>query len=496
MKRFYQSTFLLAILTSFFISCKKNLLDVNPPDKLSTAVLWKQPSDADLVLTGCYSTLLAPGGGYSISEYNPFAWDGYSDNAYDTGNWSGGTNALLSGITPESGVFVNSVYINNYQAIAYINYFLANVSKVLTGNQLKQYLGEGYFLRAFNYFWLAQLYGNVIITTADPFSIDYKARKAKSTRDQVMQLVESDLNLAIADLPDVAYGSGHAVKGTAQGYMVRAFLFEQKFQQADSLASEIIASGRYSLNPNYAANFYKPGQNSSNEIMFSVKYLLPTITQQSSGGITVPVIKWKFFQGTQDLINEYEQGDPRRTMTFFFPGDTKAQGWPFTGALAVATPGKDFWITGYYPMHKYVDPTIINPDYPTLDDIDLVQLRFADILLMQAEAENEVNGPSGAYASINQVRARVGMPALATGLNQSEMRTLIRHERRVEFAMEGLRYFDLRRWGIATQKLNGFVQNPLYPNIKTKYQDNYQSWPIPQTEIDLNAPELVQNPGY
>jgi hypothetical protein len=88
------------------------------------------------------------------------------------------------------------------------------------------------------------------------------------------------------------------------------------------------------------------------------------------------------------------------------------------------------------------------------------------------------------------------MPPLPAGLSQAQMRDRIRHERRVELAVEGLRYFDLRRWGIAIQKLNGFVQNPVFPNVKTKYEEKYDFWPIPQTEIDRNATALTQNPGY
>ena len=252
------------------------------------------------------------------------------------------------------------------------------------------------------------------------------------------------------------------------------------------------------MNPNYPSNFYKPDQNASPEIMFSVKYQLPN-AQHQDVGMAVAVQKWKGYLGTQDLIDEYEQNDPRKTMTFFFPGDTEAQGWPFTGDLAVATPGKDSWIEGYYPVKKWLTPGIVNPDYGTLDDNDFVLLRYADVKLMYAEAQNEaVGADASVYQQINEVRARpdVNMPPLPAGLTQAEMRESIRHERRVEFAMEGIRYHDLRRWGIATETLNGFVPNPLFPDIKTKYEDKYQLWPIPQTEIDRNQPDLEQNPGY
>ncbi|MDQ0107373.1 hypothetical protein J2T02_002492 [Chitinophaga terrae (ex Kim and Jung 2007)] len=120
-------------------------------------------------------------------------------------------------------------------------------------------------------------------------------------------------------------------------------------------------------------------------------------------------------------------------MTFFFAGDTKAQGWPFTGDLSVATPGKDSWITGYYAVKKWLTPGLENPDYGALDDNDFVLLRYADVKLMYAEAK---------------------------------------------------------------EKLNGFVPNPLFPAIKTQYADKYKFWSIPQTEIDRNQPALEQNPGY
>ena len=519
MNLFDKFIIILVLLSVVLTSCKKTALDLNPPDKLSTQTFWKTESDADLALTGCYNFLYAQGGGYSTSQYQVMAWDNFSDNSYGQYNYGGGTSALSSGLSPgvfdTYNLFQSSYYVNNYSAIASINYFLANVGKVLTGDKLNQYKAEGYFLRAFNYYWLAVLYGNVIITTADPYTLDYSKHMAKSSRADVLKLVEADLDLAIASLPDVSY-SGHAVKGTAQGYKVRALLFEKKYAEAATLANQIINGAKFSLNTSYPANFYKPAQNNSPEIMFSVKYQLPNLSHQDNG-ISVSLLRWKGEMGTQDLVNDYEAADgkdttssavyikgkpyenrdPRMRMTMFFPGDTKAQGWPFTGSLAVGTPGKDSWIVGYYPVKKWLDPTLVDPDYGSKGDNDFVLLRYADILLMYAEAQNEVSGPDlNAYNAINSVRARVNMPGLLPGLSQAQFREKVRHERRVEFAMEGIRYFDLRRWGIATQKLNGFAQNPLFPAVKAKYADNYDLWPIPQTEIDRNAPELVQNPGY
>lgn len=514
----YQQYFvlLLCFVLTAAPGCKKGFLDVMPTDELSSTVFWKTEADADLALTGLYNYLYAAGGGYATSQYQVFSWDNFTDDSYGQYNYGGGQAALSSGITPQSGDFVLNYYTNCYRAIASANNFLANVDKVLDGDKLARYKGEAYFLRAFNYFWLAQLYGNTVIVTKDPFTEDFNAVKEKSARDEVLQLVEADLDEAIAVLPDVTYGDGHATKATAQGYKVRALLFRKKYAEAAALAQEIITGNKHGLFANYAGNFYKPDQNNSKEIMFSVKYLRPNVLHQDVA-VAVHLQRWKGELATQDLIDEYEAADgkdtassavyvkgkpyenrdPRMRMTFFFPGDTKAQGWPFTGALAVATPGKDSWIDGYYAVKKWLDPTLVDPDYGTIDDGDFVLLRYADILLMYAEAKNEASGPDASvYNAVKEVRGRVNMPELPAGLTKDQMRARIRHERRVEFALEGQRYFDLRRWGIAQQKLNGFVKNPREPNTKTKYEAHYDFWPIPQTEIDRNAPVLLQNPDY
>lgn len=516
MKPIYQYTGVLLLLLTL-AACKKNVLDLTPPSNIAASVFWKSETDADYALTACYNSLYQDGGGYSTSMFQIYAWDNFSDNSYGQYNYGGGQSALTSGITPQSGDYVRSYYENSYKAIATINYFLANVEKVLSGDKLARYKGEAYFLRAFYYFYMAQLYGNTIIITEDPFSVNFREKRNKSPRADVLNLVNEDLDKAIAALPDEGYSNGHAVKGSARGLKVRVLLFQQKYPEAAALAKQIIDGGKFVLYSDYMGNFFKPGQNTSKEIMFSVKYQLPNISHQDNG-LAVPLHRWKGALGTQDLINEYEtitgktitepgtdydpanpytNRDPRMRMTFFFPGDTKASaGWPFTGDLAVATPGRDSWIEGYYAVKKWLDPALVNPDYGTLGDNDFVLLRFADVLLMHAEAENKANGPANAYASINAVRQRAGMPPLPAGLTQAQMDDRIRRERRVEFALEGIRYFDLRRWGIATQKLNNFVQNPLFPGIKTKYEDKYAFWPLPQTEIDRNAPELKQNDGY
>ena len=490
MKTYFKLFLVLFVSIS---ACKK--LDVTPPDKLSTVIFWKTPADADLALTGLYTTLYGLSG--QVSDYAPMWWDNFSDNSYTQNNMGGAQQALIAGLTPTSGGFPSTLYTNTYISIAAANSFLANVSKVLSGDALKQYMAEAYFIRAYNYFLLAQTYGNVPLITEDPLTTDFKNKVSKASRADILKQIEADLDLAIASLPPQKYTTGHAVKASAQGLKVKVLLLGKKYAEAASLAKTVINDGLFSLNPNYPSNFYKPDQRSSPEIMFSIQFQAPAVPHPLAITTVLTNAGYTDLQGTQDLIDEYENGDPRKTMTFFFPGDTPAQGWPFLST--VATPGLNGWTRGFYPAKKWLDPKITDPQPGLLDDQDYVLLRFADIKLMYAEAQNEASGPDeSVYQQVNEVRGRPGinMPALPAGLTQETMRASIRHERRVEFALEGQRYFDLRRWGIAKQELNGFIQNPLTPAVRTVYNDNFEFWPIPQTEIDRNSPALVQNPGY
>ncbi|MBO9620472.1 MAG: RagB/SusD family nutrient uptake outer membrane protein [Niabella sp.] len=507
--------FLLAVLV--VTGCKKSLLDLNPQDRLSLNSYWGSPADADFALNGCYNTLYASGNSYSISMLESQAWDCFTDNAYSQNNSGGCLTITAGGLTPNTGAFQSSYYNNSYSAIGRINNFLANVGRVAPADQLGNYRGQALFLRAFYYFWLTQLYGGVPLTTDDPFTVKYTQKKAAATPAAILTQINSDLDSAISYLPDNPYTDGHIVKGTAQAYKVRVLMYQQKYQDANAMAQQIISGKKFSLNPSYEENFRKPGQNSSKEIMFSVKFQQPNIVHQDGVSITLSMAGWGNFSGTQNMIDFYQctdgkdtatsavyvkgqpyaNRDPRMRMTFFFPGDGPANGWPFVTAVApVGTPGLGGWLKGFYLGKKGIDPSIKDPSYSSLDDQDYVQMRYADVLLLNAEALNELGRPADAAPFVNQIRERVNMPDLPVGLSQSQMRDAIRYERRVEFTLEGIRYFDLRRWGIAKQVLDGFVPNPLAPTIKTKYPDNYALWPIPQTEIDFNKPELNQNPGY
>jgi len=188
--------------------------------------------------------------------------------------------------------------------------------------------------------------------------------------------------------------------------------------------------------------------------------------------------------------NPYENRDPRLKQTMFVPGST------YNGGVAL----NDLTTYTGFAFKKYTeydeDTNVTPTGYPTTTGLNVILLRYADILLMYAEAQNEASGPdTNVYDAINQVRSRpsVMMPDVPAGLSQSEMREVIRQERRAELALEGIRYSDIRRWGIAENLMDG-INDPGGTRMFTAPRDYL--WPIPGKQFDLPDNTLTQNPGY
>jgi hypothetical protein len=266
-----------------------------------------------------------------------------------------------------------------------------------------------------------------------------------------------------------------------------------------SLLESVMDAG-YSLDENYSNVFRDGTQEGNPEIIFSIKFLAPnnfTAMDQWYGD-------WIVVSPLQNLLNQYESidglpidesplfdpsqpfvnRDPRMGQTIF--NDFVDFGDGMTHAPSNNRP------TGF-GVKKFLSPDLIPYGYATRSQQDWVLFRYADVLLMYAEVVNEIDGPQGpVYSAINAVRERVGMPPLPEGLGKEEMRERIRHERRIELAFEGLRYYDLKRWKIANEVLNN-VEDGIIPY---NFEEKFYHWPLPQSEIDRNQGTLVQNPDY
>jgi hypothetical protein len=303
------------------------------------------------------------------------------------------------------------------------------------------------------------------------------------------------------------------VKASAQMLKARVRLYQQNWADALALTSAIIADNKFSISQGgYSNLFLQPTQQGNPEIIFSTKYLAPN-NPQGNEGMLVEIGWYGGNQPYKNLVDDYEtitgkpitdptsgydaanpyaKRDPRLKMTVLVPGD------PYInpdGSTFVTT---DPILTGF-AQKKYMDTSKLPWDRSkiTVTDMNVVHMRYAEVLLAFAEAKNEVSGPDASiYDALDKIRTRtgVGLPKVDQTLyaTKDALREYIRHERRIELAMEGHRYFDLKRWNIAAAKFAA-VKNPA--GVSLVFGEKNNVLPYPQGEIDKNK-LLVQNSGY
>ncbi|MCY1719353.1 RagB/SusD family nutrient uptake outer membrane protein [Prolixibacteraceae bacterium Z1-6] len=485
--------FFAGIFALYSMSCS-DFLDKNPLDQISSETFWNTEDEVDMALAGVYARLR----GFTFT---------HKDGSFDVmGGDAYGTVTTLSqgNIEPTSGSLVDQIYGDCYKGISTCNFFLDNVdmAEFLDATKLNQYKAEVYFLRALFYFTLTDHYGGVPLYTN--YVTVEEALIKQSTKEQVMEQVLTDLDFAITNLPNEAYSDGHVVKGSAQALKARVLLYNERWSDAAEAANQVISDGKYDLFDNFRTLFLTEGQPNNPEIIFSTRYLAPDITNNldirfSWHGILNP---------NQILVDAYEctdgltidesplydptnwrlNRDPRCLMTIKAYEDKVINSAGVEMGFNYNNVGN-----GYNPV-KYCNWDVLPIDYSTISDQDWILIRYAEVLLMYAEAKNEASGPDASvYSAVNQVRDRVDMPPLPEGLSKDEMRERIRHERRVELALEGFRWSDVRRWRIAEDIIPTIVD---VGGARRKFDPSkHYLLPFPQSERDIN-PNLDQNPGY
>jgi len=490
----------IGIIFLFLTSCE-DFLEKYPTDQIASDTFWKSEKDAEMALTGIYNVLST----HAAFNHGRMTWDGLSDIA-----WCGSVAEIARGVVePTSGGIVYSIFRDCYVGISRCNIFLANIDKVEMDEQNKtRYKAEALFLRAHFYFILTKFYDGVPLYTK-PVTIE-EAKVKQSSREQVIAQVLSDLDQAITSLPNEAYLNGHAVKSSALAQKAQLFMHEERWAEAASLANEIIASGLFSLSNDYFNMFLPTGQDDNPEIILSVRNLcptapMPTTYNQNPDLMTIhshnlsPMQKYiDEFECTDGLPinqsplydpqNQFQNRDPRLNYTAIDKDSFLAK------AIPLGQSGESFKTE--YSTEKYANWDNAPFSWATISDQDYLIFRYAQILLIYAECKNEASGPDqSVYDAVNLVRARPGvnMPPLPVGLDKTAMRERIRHERIVELGMEGLRYWDLKRWG-TIETLIPLIQD--YTGIFRVFDPSkHYLLPFPQSELDRN-PNLVQNPGY
>ena len=533
--------YMLAGMALVGTSCS-DFLDTIPNDALSPSTTWQTEADAEKFLIGCYD-------GWA-DETGILYWDCASDFGFNFHIHEGFRNVGNGGMTASNQV--TDYY--KFGMIRRCNDFLTNIQNIEFADAKKKdnMIGQVKMIRAYTYFNMNWLYGGVPII--DSYETAEEAQVPRNTEEDVKKYIYDELDAAIPLLNDIPAASGYIAKGTALALKMRSALYYNDFQRAKEAAKAIIDLGQYELDPSFENLFMVSGQNSK-DIIAAVQHdenlyangTIATMYNNADGG-------WSSMVPTKNLIDAYEMSngltkdeagsgydethpfanrDPRMAMTVLCPG----MDWiGIGGATVINTLDKE--LDGKSnPNHpstannssktgltwaKYLNPMAQYGDIWSCKAQTII-FRYAEVLLTYAEAENELNGPSAEiYGMLDQIRTRAGMPKVDQGKYSSKetLRELIRRERSIELAGEGLRRADILRWKDASGKmvaetvlnipLNSFtgtinyVETDPYKRAvisgvelveSREFAPHNRYLPIKQDALDKNK-QLKQNDGY
>jgi hypothetical protein len=493
--------FSIAAMAIFINACSSDFLDKVPQDSINTSNFFQTEADATGAINGAYQPLQWP------KLYNMRMWttDIMAGNSI-TGA-GGGTDGIE---TQDESNFVTStdnqgvldMWRGPWPGILRCNIILQKVQGMKISDVVKnRVMGEAYFLRAHYYFILTEFFGDVPLVL-EPVEPGGDLRPFRVSKATVQSQIISDLNNAITMLPtrDQYTGAdvGRASKGSAIGMLAKVYLcLGNNWQHVANLCDSVKALG-YSLNTNYADNF-DPTNKNTKESLFEIQYTANAgynfwaNENQSSWvsaftgprGSNMVAAGYGWDQPTQEFVDSYEAGDLRKDVTVLYEGCPQFDGKTYL---------KSYSTTGYN-LRKFLVPLSIAATYDN-SPADFPVLRYSDILLMKAEALNELGQTAQAQllatdpnSTLNKVRSRAGLLNI-TGLNQADLREKILHERRMELAFEGQRWFDLIRINNGQYGID-FLHSIGRLNMSSKYL----IFPVPQKERDAN-PNLTQNTGY
>jgi hypothetical protein len=492
--KLFKSLFTLLIIALIFSGCKKFIAyDPHQDYQITADDYFKTADDYQKMVIGAYSPL-------QWLWANTVIGDVASDNSV-----SGGENATDQiGFQQIDDYQINSnnsylaeAWKSCYEGINRANYLQENKAKLDFPGKDALY-GEVYFLRAYYYFELVKMFGDVPLFVDKRLTVSDSKKYPRSPKADVYKQIETDLNAAIAVLPPTNIQKGRITKYAAQALLGKALLYQNKFDAAAAMLENVV-NGPFGLVTNFGDIFLQTGENQT-ESVFEIQYSNASPFYDWSnpgrgqGNLAVQVCGirnltgnspygqgWSTNLPTANLANAYAAGDKRKDITVLDIEAYKTANPQFNITYLVA-PYKN---TGLYNQ-KYLPRKGETSGQVELNYLNNFRtIRYADVLLMAAEANNRATAPNDTKAQLylNRVRQRAfgdqlhNITATGTALKQA-----IWDERRLELAMEGDRFFDLVRTGLAASKITGFVvgKNELFP--------------IPQSEIDISG--LKQNPGY
>jgi len=497
------------VLSSILIFSCNDQLDLNPVGSISQDNYYINEADAQAAVVACYNSMLGFHTGSEVVSGVDMWGDIQSSDVEPHPDGVAWNQIYQYTLQPNNGE-VAAQWFQIYEGIFRTNQALEKIPAIEMDENLKErLLNEAYFIRGWWMLRLAKMYGDAPLVT-QTLSID-ELYIPKSSREEIFEQAESDLLKALA-LPE-SYSDedlGRASSYAARTVLAELYLWQQKWTEAQQQLNKIISSGKFRLLDSYASLFDGSVENHQ-ESIFEIQFKantgrnignFSTTYSAPNGEGFVPGGGWGWVRPTQDLVNEYEEfpkEDPRLSFSIFRIGD-EFEGQVFQDVVnGTGYAIKKWAISGESGVE-------IEQNYPWHTSANFALYRYAEVLLMYAEALNELGKSAEAVQYINQVRARpsVNMPPLAENLNKAEVFEAIRHERRVELSFEGKTGFDLRRWGIAGEFLrseerwqNDVSLNPQWEGNFFKYEDGKNDvWPIPQAEIDKSGGTLSQHESW
>lgn len=484
---------LCMIGTTLLNSCNKDWLDIKPKGRFTEDDLPSGSLDGQVFAAYADLRSEATSGLPYVAVHNIRSDD--ANLGSNSGDYASAGPIYDDFNYPLSHWLTNSYWTGHYGLINSANNVIAAADSIETvGEMTFINIGEAKFLRAWAYFNLVRTFGEVPL-------IDFRivdqasANKPKSTIAEIYQLIDADLQEAVSVLPETwPNHPGRITRGAALAVQTKTFMARQRFSEALASANAVINSEIYDLSVPYNMIFREESENSK-ESVFEIQALADGVlnygvtyaSRQGVRGSGAWDLGWGWNIPEQRLIDAFEEGDPRHDATVLYSGGTA-----YDGQLVPENLPRPYW------NHKvYTDRDLriaYGSRYGNWFNVRII--RYADVVLLAAEAANEVGGEANIdlcldYLERVRARARASNNAIlppVTTRNQAELREAIRHERQVELGMENERFFDLVRWGIDVETMHAAGH--------INYQVRNRFFPIPQPEIDRSGGVLIQNPNY
>lgn len=501
----------LCITFLFTLSCNREDLSLINPNEVVVSTFYKNAAELEAGVFAIYGSI------QSTSLYSREYWFMHDlrgdDNKSGGGQLETPRNQLLNGSNDPANAVSNNVWNGLYQVILRSNIVITQGPSVSEISEAERtaLIAEAKFTRGWAYFELGSLWGGAPIYTT--YAGTFEETAPKSSQEDVLNRATEDLQDAAAGLPPASAvkQKGRFSKGSALAILGRAYMFKGDFASAKTAFQTIVASNEYSLVDEYDDNFQEENEYNSESIM-EIGYADVGGFNWSGTGDGVgneksvrsqeySAVGWRNLVPSESLLNDFERAskgdakdDPRFAKSFYTLGDTFNNGESVLSDIqgeATTFEGVETKIS----WRKYSIMYKVDPGGYLETSINMRAIRYAEVLLNLAECELETSNPSGAIASLNQIRARpsVDMPPYPTAnypvSNDAEIMDAIMHEKRVELSSEQIRNRDILRWRTGGK----FDIEPL-----SYFTDKHHLLPIPQSEIDNNAnlTQADQNPGY